>query len=69
MFKKSKQFTSSLHLARLPYAAGNLTVILYCIFFMFMGPRIVNQCQQLSNKMRLYTVYFISVNCSTRFGW
>jgi len=24
--------------------------------FIFMGPCIVNQCQQLSNKMRLYTV-------------
>jgi hypothetical protein len=28
---------------------------------MFMGLCIVNQSQQLSNKMRLYTVYYISL--------
>jgi len=37
--------------------------------FMFMGPCILNPCQQLSNKMRPRTVYYISVNCSTCFGW
>ena len=36
---------------------------------MFMGPCIVNRCQWLSNKMRLYTVYYVSANCSTYFGW
>ena len=39
------------------------------IYFMFMGPCIMNHCQLLSNKMRLYTVYYISANCSTCFGW
>jgi hypothetical protein len=42
-----------------------LNVMLY---FTFMDPCILNQCQLLSNKMRLYTVYYISVNCSTCFG-
>jgi len=69
MFKKSKQFTSSLHLARLAICCREFNGDSVLHFFMFMGPGIVNQCQQLSNKMRLYTVYFISVNCSTRFGW
>jgi hypothetical protein len=39
------------------------------LFLMFTGPCIVNQCQQLSNKTRLCTVYNISVNCSTCFEW
>jgi len=38
------------------------------LFLMFMGPRILNQCQELSNKTRLCTSYYISVNCSTCFG-
>ena len=38
-------------------------------FFMFMVSCIMNQYQQLSNKMWLYTVYYISVICSTCFGW
>jgi hypothetical protein len=37
--------------------------------FMIVGPCIMNQCQQSSNKMRLYTVYYISVNWCTCFGW
>jgi hypothetical protein len=40
-----------------------------CSVFVFMRTYIVNQCQQLCNKLRLYTVYYISVNCSTCFGW
>ena len=36
---------------------------------MFMGPCVVNHYQCLSNKIRLYTVYCISVNFSTCFGW
>jgi hypothetical protein len=39
------------------------------IIFMSMSPCIVNHCQLLSNKMRLCTFYYISVNCSTCFGW
>ena len=34
----------------------------------FRGPRIVNVFQSMTNKMQHYTV-FISVDCSTRFGW
>jgi len=46
-----------------------ISIIILYIVFMFMGPCIVNQCQQMFKKMRLYTVHYISVNCSTCFGW
>ena len=36
--------------------------------FIFVGPCIVNQIQHLSNKMRLYSVSYISVGSSTCFG-
>ena len=42
---------------------------IYFVNFTFFGPCIVNQCQWMFNNMRLYTVYYISVNCSTCFGW
>jgi hypothetical protein len=36
---------------------------------MFMGTYIVSIFQYISNKMQRYTVYFLSGNCSTCFGW
>ena len=44
--------------------AGCIKSVLYiymhiCNNFMFMGPCIAILCQQMSNKMQLYTVYFI----------
>ena len=34
-----------------------------------MGMCIVSMFQYISKKMQRYTVYFISGNCSTCFGW
>jgi len=45
------------------------TTLLQKYIFPFVQHTLMNQCQWLSNRMRLHTVYYISVNCSTCFGW